>query len=68
MKSLNIITLYTQIHQFYDSQSQKLLRLTAFLWKIPKKLLDLLKDIQNSPSPLVQYCAKSEKAMLGRSG
>ena len=26
---------------------QKLLRLTIFLWKSPKNMLDLLKDIQN---------------------
>ena len=30
MKSLKIITQFTQIHQSYDNQSQKLLRLTIF--------------------------------------
>ena len=28
-------------------------------------MLDLLKDTQNFPSPLVQCCAKFEKAMPG---
>ena len=57
------IIYYSQIHQFCDNQSQKLLRLTLFSWKSPKKMLDLLKDTQSSPSPLVQCCVKSGKAM-----
>ena len=31
MKRLKSITLYTQIHQFLDNQSQKLLRITIFV-------------------------------------
>ena len=32
------------------------------------KMLDLLKDTQNSPSALVQFRTKSEKAMPGSGG
>ena len=47
---LKSITLYAQIHQFCDNQSQiLLLRLVIFSRKSPKKMLDLLKDIHNSP-------------------
>ena len=60
MKSLGSIILYTQIRQFCDNQSQKLLILTIVSRKSPKQMLALLKDTQNSPSPLVQ---KSGKAM-----
>ena len=35
MKILKSISLYTQIHQFRDNQSKKLLRFTIFSW-IPK--------------------------------
>ena len=51
MKSLKSITLYTQIRHFCENQSQKLLRLTIFLWKSSKKMLDSLKNTQNAPSP-----------------
>ena len=34
----------------------------------PKKMLDLLKDTQNPPFPLVQYFAKAEKPMPGIGG
>ena len=64
MKNLKNITLYTQIHQFWDNESQKFLRLITFSWKSPKKLLHLLRDTQNSPSPLVKCCVKNGKAML----
>ena len=60
LKDWNIIWNY--------NQSQKLLRLTIFSWKSPKLMLDLLKDTQNSPSPLVQYCAKLGKTMPGSGG
>ena len=36
--------------------------------KKSRKLLDLLKNIQNSPLHLVQYYAKSGKAMPGSGG
>ena len=36
--------------------------------KKSQKLLDLLKNIQNSPLHLVQYYAKSGKAMPGSGG
>ena len=48
---------------------QKLLRLTIFLWKSPKNMLDLLKDIQNFLFPRFNVvCAKSVKAMPGSGG
>ena len=66
---LKSITLYAQIHQFCDNQSQiLLLRLVIFSRKSPKKMLDLLKDIHNSPSSLVQCFSKSGKPMLDRGG
>ena len=48
MKSFTSITLYSQIHQFCDHQSQILLRLTMLSWKSPKKLFYLLKETHNS--------------------
>ena len=65
MKSLRSIILYTQINQLCENQSEELLRLTIFLWKSPKKMLDLLKDTQNSHSCLVQCCLKSGKGIPG---
>ena len=38
MKNLKSITLYTQIHQFCDNQSRKLLRLPIFSWKSLKNV------------------------------
>ena len=61
MKSLKSITLYTQINQFCDNQSQKLLRLTIFSWNKPKKILDLLKDTQNFPYPWFNVVPSLEK-------
>ena len=63
MKSLKRINLYTQIYQFCENQLQKLLRVTIFSWKSPKKMLELLKDIKNSAAAMVQCCVKSWKAM-----
>ena len=68
MKSLKGINLYTQIHQFCENQLQKLLRLTIFSWKSPKKMLELFKDIKNSASPMVQCRVKSLKAMPAKGG
>ena len=69
MKNLKSITLYTQIHLFCDNLSQKLLRLIIFSWESPKKVLDLLKDTQNSPFPWFNVVPSLEKlcqAMVGR--
>ena len=69
MKNLKSITLYTQIHQFCNNQSQKLLRLTIFSWKSPNKVLDLLKGTQNFPSPwfnVVPSLGKLCQALLAR--
>ena len=49
MKSPKSVTFYTQIHQFCNNQSLKLLK-KYFYEKVLKKMLDLLKDTQNSPS------------------
>ena len=38
IKSLKSITLYTQIYQLWDNQSQNLLRPTIFLWKSTKNV------------------------------
>ena len=66
MKNLKNITLYTQIHQFCDNESQKLLRLITFSWKSPKKLLHLLRDTQNSPSPWLNVVSRMEKLCYSR--
>ena len=62
LKSLKSITLYTQVH-FCDTQSQKLLKITIFSWKNPKKMSDLLKGTQTSLSALVQCWTKSATAL-----
>ena len=43
------------------NQSQKLLRLTTFSWKSPKKMLDLLKNTQDSLSPWLNVVASLKK-------
>ena len=43
------------------NQSQKLLRLTIFSWKSPKKMLDLLKDAQKCLSPWFNVVPRLEK-------
>ena len=60
MKSLKSITLNTQIHQFCDNQSEKLLRLIIFARKSRKKMLELLKIPRTLPpdSMLRQTCNK----------
>ena len=50
MKSLKSITLNTQIHQFCDNQSEKLLRLIIFSRKSRKKMSEFLK-IPRTPPP-----------------
>ena len=61
MKSLKSIILCTEIRQFRDNQSQKLLRPIIFSRKNPKKVLNLLKDTQNSPSPWFNIVPSLEK-------
>ena len=56
-----------------ENKDKKLLRLTIFLSKSPKKVLVLkqvIKLAQRYPQspPLVQCCAKSGKAMPGSGG
>ena len=60
MKSSKSVTFYTQIHQFCDNQSQKLLK-KYFYEKVLKKMLDLLKDTQNSPSSWFNVVPSLEK-------
>ena len=60
MKSSKSVTFYTQIHQFCKNQSQKLLK-KYFYEKVLKKMLDLLKDTQNSPSSWFNVVPSLEK-------
>ena len=60
MKSSKSVTFYAQIHQFCNNQSQKLLK-KYFYEKVLKKMLDLLKDTQNSPSSWFNVVPSLEK-------
>ena len=51
LRELNRISLYNQIQQFYITMVSLYYILSIFSWKSPKKMLDLLQNIQNSPSP-----------------
>ena len=66
MKNLKNITLYTQIHQFWDNESQKFLRLITFSWKVLKNCYTCSEIPRILPPPWFNVVSRTEKLCYSR--